>query len=252
MARTTFWQNLQAATALIAAVTVIAVPFGQASAADDEESPFGDAVKVADASLDTVRGGFATSDGGVMRFAMNLTTSVNGTRVASMSVDNLDGNFEFSSNNLGHTVTVTNNGTVQVQSGGPQTQFSTASVSFGAPGQGTPVPQVNSAPVTITTTLVPASLGTATSPGAPSPVTSATPSLSALNTAMHSNPILASTTLLPNGRGLMTVVQNVNSNVAINMVQTLNIQLHGLTNSLARSALSARAFSSSMNLSLHH
>jgi hypothetical protein len=229
MKRSNFWKRLQAATAAAAALAVIAVPFGQASAADDEESPFGDAVKVADASLDTMRGGFDTAGGNLLRFAVNVQTAVNGTPIASLSVDNLKGQVEAAAVNLGRTVTINGNGNVQIQS-----------AAFGGAAQA-------GGPVTITTTLMPtvSAAGTSIASGRTLPT-----ALS--NVVSGSGTLLATTTLLPDSRGLLTLVQNVNSNVAVHMVTTLNVQLSGLSGALIHNAAATRAFASSMSMSVRH
>lgn len=249
MKRSNLRQRLQAATAAAAALAVIAVPFGQASAADDEESPFGDAVKVADASLDTMRGGFDGADGNLLRFAVNVQTAVNGTPIASLSVDNLKGRVEASAVNLGRTVTVNGDGNVQIQSTAfslpsvpTPTLTNQASVRLGGAAQA-------GGPVIITTTLMPTvsagGTGTGVASGRISPS-------AASNLAGSSGTLLATTTLLPDNHGLLTLVQNVNSNVAVHMVTTLNIQLSGLSSALIHNAAATRAFASSMSMSVRH
>jgi hypothetical protein len=263
MKRSSFRQRLQAATAAIAAISVMALPFGQASAADDEESPFGDAVRMADASLDKMRGGFDPGGGGLLRFAVNVTTAVNGTPIASLSIDNLKGSFESSSTNLGRTVSINNQGNVQIQTttpaptapvtGAPPTLTNNASVVLGsAPPASTPQ---GSGPVTVTTTLVPAASAVVTASGTNVNSSSSSSVLSRSSSpAFTSNTgaLLATTELLPDGHGLLTVVQNVNSKLSINLVQTLNIQLSGVGNTLLRNGGTTRAFANSMSLSLHH
>jgi hypothetical protein len=65
--------------------------------------------------------------------------------------------------------------------------------------------------------------------------------------------LLASTGLLPNGGGVVTLIQNTRSNVVIHAMNTLNVQVSGLGNSaVVRNSTTFRGFANSINFSIRH
>src|SRR6185312_12555071 len=184
------------------------------TAVAESESPFGDAVRVADNALDTMRGGFSSSDGGVLRFGVNLETSVNGQPIGSVSIsNNAQGKISATVQNLGRTFILQPDGTVQVKSTIPAGGASSSATS-------------GSTSVAVTT-LVPA-----------------------LPSSAPNGATLMSTGLLPSGNGIMTTIQNTRSNVVINALNTLNIQISGIGNPALRSS-AAQSFRNSLRFSIH-
>jgi hypothetical protein len=234
----------------IAAVTATLLSTtGITTAVAESESPFGDAVRVADGALDNMRGGFAGSDGSMVRFGVNLETSVNGHPIASVSISNdANGKIHASAQNLGRTFVLQADGSVQVKTTIPAAantpstvttqQNATSSVSvttlpttvtmpLGSPVTANTTQQSSSSSVTITTTLVPT-----------------------LPSSVSSGATLATTGLLPNGNGVMTLIQNTQSNVVIHALNTLNIQISGIGSPAARNSTALRNLTSSMRFSV--
>src|SRR5258708_20190306 len=86
------------------------------SAIAESESPFGDAVRVADGALDTMRGGFTGNDGSMLRFGVNLETTVNGHPIASVSISNdPQGRIQPTAQNLGRTSVLQPDARVQIK-----------------------------------------------------------------------------------------------------------------------------------------
>src|ERR1700686_1626874 len=95
-------RRLRVAIAALAAALLSMAAMGEAVA--ESASPFGDAARVADGALDNLRGGFATADGSMLRFGLNLETSVNGRMIASLSISNdANGNITATERNFGRT-----------------------------------------------------------------------------------------------------------------------------------------------------
>lgn len=228
-------RRLRKAIAAVSAAVVCVTTMGQATA--DAESPFGDAAKVADTALDTMRGGFADGSGGMVRFAVDLTTAVNGKAIASLSVSNDDhGRIHASARNAGRTFVLLPDGSVQIKptaqpsNAPPMTvstqQNGTSSVTVATtPGNNTR--SQSNPPVIVTTTLTPALPSTVTTGG-----------------------LLATTGLLPNGNGVITLIQNTQSNAVIRVLQTLDIHVSGLGSPLFHRDTALRSFTNSMNFSV--
>ena len=71
--------------------------------------------------------------------------------------------------------------------------------------------------------------------------------------SISTNGLLASTGSLPNGNGVVTLIQNARSNVVIRTLNTLNVQVSGLGNSaVVRNSTAFRGFASSINFSVRH
>ena len=234
---------IAAFTAVLLSTTMIT------TAVAESESPFGDAVRVADNALDSMRGGFSGSDGGVVRFGVDLETSVNGQPIGSVSIsNNAQGKISATVQNLGRTFVLQPDGTVQVKStipagGTPSSATSggtsvavatlpaTVTMQLGSPAQGSSAPAPSNPPAVtvVTTTLVPT-----------------------LPSSAPNGATLVSTGLLPNGNGIMTTIQNTRSNVVINALNTLNIQISGIGASLPHSSAAMHGFSTALNFSLRH
>src|SRR5258708_19007853 len=146
------------------------------SAIAESESPFGDAVRVADGALDTMRGGLTGKDGSMLRFGVNLDTTANGHPTASVSISNdAGGRIQASAQNLGRTFVLQADGSVQIKTTIPAAntpssvttqQNATSSVAvatlptsvtmqFNSPGTSNTTQQGSSSPVVIPTTLIP-------------------------------------------------------------------------------------------------
>jgi hypothetical protein len=221
------------------------------TAVAESESPFGDAVRVADNSLDTMRGGFSGSDGGVLRFGVNLETSVNGQPIGSVSIsNNAQGKISATVKNLGRTFILQPDGTVQVKSTIPAGGTSSSAVSGGTSAA------VTTLPTTVTMQLgnpAPGGGSSAPAPSNPPAVTVVTTTLvPALPSSAANGATLVSTGLLPSGNGIMTTIQNTRSNVVINALNTLNIQISGVGTSLPHSSAALHGFSTAINFSLRH
>jgi hypothetical protein len=220
---------------------------GIGEAAAESASPFGDAARVADSALDGMRGGFAGSDGSMLRFGVNLETSVNGRTIASLSISNdANGKITATERNLGRTFVLRADGSVQIRtamhghghshdrSGDGGTRSSGLPSSVTVP-LNDPIAintaQHNSASgVIVTTTLVPA-----------------------VGASVATGGLLATTGLLPNGNGVVTLIQNTRSNVVIHALNTLNVQISGLgNNAFVRNSTTFRGFANSMNFSVRH
>jgi hypothetical protein len=218
-----------------------------ASAVAESESPFGDAVRVADNALDTMRGGFSGGDGGIVRFGVNLESSVNGQPIASISISNdSHGKINASLHNLGRTFVLQPDGSVQIKSTMPAggtsssvtTQNATSSVG------------VTSLPTSVTMQLSSPGPNGTPSPGNASSVIVTTTLVPTLPASVPNGAVLASTGLLPNGNGVMTLIQNTQSNVVIHALNTLNIQISGVGGSLPHSTAALHGFRNSMNFSI--
>lgn len=220
------------------------------TAVAESESPFGDAVRVADNTLDTMRGGFSGSDGGVVRFGVDLETSVNGHSIGSLSIsNNAQGKISATLRNVGRTFVLQPDGTVQVTSTIPAGGTSSSATSGGTSMA------VTTLPTTVTMQLGnPASGGSSASvPTNPAAVTVVTTTLvPTLPSSAPNGTTLVSTGLLPNGNGIVTTIQNTRSNVAINALNTLNIQISGIGASLPHSSAAMHGFSTALNFSLRH
>ena len=228
------------AIAVFAATLLSTASVGEAVA--ESASPFGDASRVTDARLDTMRGGFAASDGSVLRFGINLETSVNGHRIASLSISNdANGKISASEHNFGRTFVLKPDGSVQIRqimpghAGSHHHHHSGTGVPSGGLPTTVNVPlndgtHNTASDVVVTTTLVPTG-----------------------GASISANGLMASTGLLPNGNGVVTVIQNTQSNVVIHTLNTLNVQVSGLGNSaLVRNSTAFHSFANSMNLSVRH
>jgi hypothetical protein len=219
MQTTPFIQRLQAAVSALAATAVVVVPIGQASAAGDE-SPFGKAVQLADAELGNQRGGMAASNGQLLPFGLevDLQSEVNGKRVAEVSIQkSKDGGFQATTQNFGRTVAVESQPSQPMQITVSQgTGGSTGS----AGGQNGPT---DAAPKVSQTGPVPSTTRTGN--------------------------VLATTMLLSNGNGVMTLIQNGQSNVAIHAVQTLNIKLTGINADMLRNMATTNGFANALRAS---
>lgn len=220
------------------------------TAVAESESPFGDAVRVADNALDTMRGGFSGGDGGVLRFGVNLETSVNGQPIGSVSIsNNAQGKISARVQNLGRTFILQPDGTVQVRSTIPAGGTSSSATSGGA-----------SLAVTTLPTTVTMQLGSpAPAGGSSAPLSSNPPAVTVVTTTLvptlpssaPNGATLVSTGLLPSGNGIMTTIQNTRSNVVINALNTLNIQISGIGNPALRSS-AAQSFRNSLRFSIRH
>lgn len=207
-------QLRRAMAGFTATVFSCAVTLGPAAA--DSESPFGDAARVADAALGTMRGGFAGGDGQMLRFAIDLKTSVDGKTIAALSISNDDhGNIHASGKNLGRTFVLV-----------PMPP-STATKSSSTVTTSTPTGTVLSSTVT-------------------TPVSTMTGPISTVT----GGDLLVTTGLLQNGNGVMTLIQNSQSKVFIQTLTTLNIQLSGLGDRLVRSGTAFHSFVNAMNFSV--
>ena len=218
------------------------------SAVAESESPFGDAVRVADNALDTMRGGFSGGDGGIVRFGVNLESSVNGQPIASISISNdSHGKINASLHNLGRTFVLQPDGSVQIKSTMPAggtsssvaTQNATSSVG------------VTSLPTSVTMQLSNPGPNSTPSPGNTSSVVVTTTLVPTLPSSVPNGGVLASTGFLPNGNGVMTLIQNTQSNVVIHTLNTLNIQISGIGDPALRSS-AAQSFRNSIRFSVRH
>ena len=235
---------IAAFTAALLCTTMITTAVAESS------SPFGDAVRVADNALDTMRGGFSGSDGGMLRFGVNLETSVNGQPIASVSIsNNAQGKISATVQNLGRTFILQPDGTVQVKStipvGGASSTAASAGTSVG----------VTTLPTTVTMQLGnsgPGGGSSTTLPSKPPAVTVTTTLVPTLPSSLPNGATLVSNGLLPSGNGIMNMIQNTRSNVVINALNTLNIQISVLGPSLPHSIVALHGFGSSMNFSLRH
>jgi hypothetical protein len=241
----TLSRRLRPAVAAFTAALLSTVSIGNAVA--EGESPFGDAVRVADGALDTMRGGFSGSDGSMLRFGVNLETSVNGHPIASVSISNdANGRIHASAQNLGRTFVLQADGSVQIKS----------TVAAAPPPAGSTSQQNGVSFVSVTTlpTSVTVPLGnsnTAPPTAAPGGAVVITTTLApTLPSAVPNGAVLASTGLLPNGNGVMTLIQNTQSNVVIHALNTLNIQVSGMDSPLVRSGMALRSFTNSMRSSI--
>ena len=204
----------------------------------DSDSPFGDAPRLADAALDTMRGGFSAADGSMLRFAVNLQTVVDGQPIASLTIGNdSQGRIFASAQNLGSTVALPGDGTMVitntlVQPAGTTTSIAQNGTSFVAVQVAPPVTSgatgSGPSPVVVTTTLTPA-----------------------LPATIPAGAILATTGLLPNGNGVVTLIQNTQSNAVITAVENLNIQLSGVGNAVLRAHAAFQSFANAMRFSVH-
>jgi hypothetical protein len=172
----------RAAAAAIAAGMATLSPAARA-----DEAAFDPSTRLADAALGTLRGGFAGDDGGMLRFAVDLSTAVDGHPVASLSISNdANGKISASAQNLGSVLVLNGAGNVQITN-----QGSTAAT-------------------------------------------------------------LVSTGLLPNGNGVMTMIQNGQSKVVINSVATLDIRLSGIGNLRLHQSAALGGLAGATRFSLHH
>lgn len=231
--------RLRPAIAVFAATLLSTASVGEAAA--ESASLFGDSARVADAQLDTMRGGFAGSDGSLLRFGINLETSVNGHPIASLSISNdANGKITASEHDFGRTFVLKADGSVQITQTMPGHSGSQHYSGTGATPSG-------SLPTTVT---VPLNNGTQNSFSGVIVTTTLVPAGGA---SISTNGLLASTGLLPNGNGVVTVIQNTQSNVVIHTLNTLNVQVSGLGNSaLVRNSTAFRGFANSMNFSVRH
>jgi hypothetical protein len=246
MRSTTPTRRLRTAIAALMATVFSTATLG-ASAVAESESPFGDAVRVADNALDTMRGGFSGSDGGMLRFGVNLETSVNGQPITSVSISNdAQGKIHGTVRNLGRTFVLQPDGSVQIKStipaGGTSSSITTqnAKSSVG----------VTSLPTSVTMQLSNPGPNSTPSPGNASSVIVTTTLVPTLPSSVPNGAVLASTGLLPNGNGVMTLIQNTQSNVVIHALNTLNIQISGVGKPLPHSSVALHGFSRSMNFSV--
>ena len=245
-------------TAITAFTAALLSTTGITSAVAESESPFGDAVRVADNALDTMRGGFSGSDGGMLRFRVNLETSVNGQPITSVSISNdAQGKIHGTVRNLGRTFVLQPDGSVQIKSTIPAggTSLSVASQQGGVARTGLTAATVATLPTTVTMQIANPAQGSGIStppPSNPSAVTITTTLVPALPSSTPSGATLVSTGLLPNGNGIMTMLQNTQSNVVINALNTLNIQISGVGKPLPHSSVALHGFSRSMNFSVRH
>jgi len=242
----TLSRRFRSAIAAFTATLFSTVSIGNAVA--ESESPFGDAVRVADGALDTMRGGFSGNDGSMLRFGVNLETSVNGHAIASVSISNDEhGRIHASAQNLGRTFVLQPDGSVQIKTTlpagnappsvttqqnamsfvGVTTLPTSVTMQFNNPGTSNTTQQGSSSPVVITTTLIPT-----------------------LPSSVPNGAVLASTGLLPNGNGVMTLIQNTQSNVVIRALNTLNIQISGIGSPLVRNSAALNSFRNSMRFSV--
>jgi hypothetical protein len=245
MTSTILARRFRPAIAAFAATLLSTAGIGQAVA--ESESPFGDAVRVADGALDNLRGGFAGNDG-MVRFGVSLETTVNGQPLASVSISNdAQGRIHASAQNLGRTFVLQPDGSVQIKATIPATTSpqtvttqpnvtssvavttlpSSVTMTIGNPVASSTTQQSSSSSVVVTTTLVPT-----------------------LPSSVPSGTLLASTGLLPNGNGVMTLIQNTQSNVVIHALNTLNIQISGIGSPAMRNSAALRSFSSSIRFSV--
>jgi hypothetical protein len=222
--------------AALMATVFTAVAIAPADA--DSDSPFGDAPRLADAALDTMRGGFSVADGSILRFAVNLQTVVDGQPIASLTIGNdSQGRIFASSQNLGSTVALPGDGSFLVTNTLAQ-----------ATGTTTVTTQNGSSLVTVQ--VAPPTTSGATGSG-PSPVVVTTTLTPALPASLPAGAILATTGLLPNGNGVVTLIQNTRSNAVISAVENLNIQLSGVGNAVLRANTAFHSFANAMRFSVH-
>jgi hypothetical protein len=178
---------LEAFSRRATAAAVLAGVAALSPAARADEARFEDSTRLADAALGALRGGFAGDDGGMLRFAVDLSTAVDGHPVASLSISNdANGKISATAQNLGSVLVLSGAGNVQITNQG----------STGA--------------------------------------------------------TLVSTGLLPNGNGVMTMIQNGQSKVVINSVATLDIRLSGIGNPQLHQGAALGALAGAMRFSLHH
>jgi hypothetical protein len=236
-------RRLRPALAAFTATLLSTASVGTAVA--DSGSPFGETARVADGALDTMRGGFAGDDGSMLRFGINLETSVNGHKIASLSISNdASGKITATEHNLGRTFELRADGSVQIKSTIPSDHRHSRHGSGDGRGMrsgrlpttvtvplGNNPPQQSSASgVIVTTTLVPTG-----------------------GASISTSGLLASTGLLPNGGGVVTLIQNGRSDVVIHAMNTLNVQISGLGNAAAvRNSTTFRGFANSINFSVRH
>ena len=232
--------RLRPAIAVFAATLLSTASVGEAAA--ESASPFGDSSRVVDAQLDAMRGGFSASDGSVLRFGINLETSVNGHPIASLSISNdANGKITASEHNFGRTFVLKPDGSVQITQTMPG---DTGSHHHHHSGTGMPSAGL---PTTLT---VPLNNGTQNRASGVIVTTTLVPTGGA---SISTNGLLASTGSLPNGNGVVTLIQNARSNVVIRTLNTLNVQVSGLGNSaVVRNSTAFRGFASSINFSVRH
>jgi hypothetical protein len=238
-------RRLRVASAALAAALLSMAAMGEAVA--ESASPFGDAARVADGALDNLRGGFAATDGSMLRFGLNLETSVNGRMIASLSISNdANGKITATERNFGRTFVLQADGSVQIR----KTMPGHAHPHHGAGDGGT---RSSGLPTTVTMPLNNPVAINATQQNSASGVIVTTTLVPVVGASVASGGLLASTGLLPNGNGVMTLIQNTRSNVVIHALNTLNVQISGLGNdAVVRSGTVAHSFANSMNLSVRH
>src|ERR1700730_18006186 len=93
-------RRLRAAITAFAAALLSTAAVGEALA--ESASALGAAARVAEGGVDKQRGGFAPTDGSMLRFGLILETSVNGRMIASLSISNdANGKITATERNLG-------------------------------------------------------------------------------------------------------------------------------------------------------
>ena len=245
MASRTLPHRLRPAMAAVMGTVFAILPNVPADA--DTASPFGDAPRLADAALDTMRGGFSDNSGNMMRFAVDLQTVVNGQTISSLSISNdSQGKIHGSAKNLGRTFVLQPDGSVQVKMMSPaQSSTPAPTVTTQRSGTSSVTVQLVSPPPTAPT-------GTGGQQNGSSSMIVTTTLRPTLPSSVPVGAVLATTGLLPNGNGVMTLIQNTQSNVVIHALQNLNIQLSGLSDRLVRGGTASSGFTNSMRFSVHH